>query len=66
MIVTRTHQLFTAGAAMCIGGVLFFGLGGLPVLVRACEHPLEFVGNLIENIHRISLDRLDPTCPQCF
>ena len=65
MIVSRTHQLLTAGAAMCIG-VLFVGLGGLPALVRACEHPLEFVGNLIGNVHRISLDRLDPTCPQCF
>ncbi|MCU1323043.1 MAG: hypothetical protein JWM43_2692 [Acidobacteriaceae bacterium] len=66
MIITRTHRLLTAGAAMCLGGTLFVGLGGLPFLVRACESPLEFVGNLIGNVHRISLDRLDPTCPQCF
>ena len=65
MIVSRTHQLLTAGAAMCIGGALFVGLGGLPVFVRACVHPLEFVGNLIGNVQRISLDRLDSTCPQC-
>jgi hypothetical protein len=65
MIVTRTHQLLTAGA-VCLGGALFVGLGGLPFLARACECPLEFVGNLISNVHHISLDRLDPTCPQCF
>ncbi len=66
MTVTRTHQLLTAGAAVCLGGALFVGLGGLPFLARACECPLEFVGNLIGNVHHTSLDRLDPTCPQCF
>ena len=66
MTVTRAHQLLTAGAAACLGGALFFGLGGLPILARACEWPPEFVGNLISNVHHTSLDRLDPTCPQCF
>ena len=66
MTITRTHQLFTAGAAVCLGGALFVGLGGLPFLARACECPLEFVGNLISNVHHPSLDRLDPTCPQYF
>ena len=66
MIVTRMHQLLTAGAAMCIGGALFVGLGGFPLLERAGESSLEFVGNLISDVHHISLDRLDPTCPQCF
>jgi hypothetical protein len=66
MSVTRTRQLLTAGAAACLGGALFVGLGGLPFLARACECPLEFVGNLISHGHYTSLDRLDPTCPQCF
>jgi hypothetical protein len=66
MTATRTHQLLTAGAAACLGGALFVGLGGLPFLARACECPLEFVGNLISRVRHISLDRLDPTCPQCF
>lgn len=66
MTVTRTRQLLTAGAAACLGGALFVGLGGLPFLARACECPLEFVGNLISHGHHTSLDRLDPTCPQCF
>jgi hypothetical protein len=65
MTVTRTHQLLTAEAAVCLGGALFVGLGGL-FLARACQCPLEFVGNLISHVHHISLDRLDPTCPQCF
>ena len=66
MTVTRTRQLLTAGAAVCLGGALFVGLAGLPFLAAACECPLEFVGNLISHSHRTSLDRLDPTCPQCF
>jgi hypothetical protein len=51
---------------VCLGGALFVGLGGFPLLARAGESSLEFVGNLISNVHHISLDRLDPTCPQCF
>ena len=66
MTITRAHQLLTAGAAVCLGVALFVGLGGLPFLARACECPLEFVGNLIGHVHHISLDRFDPTCPQCF
>lgn len=66
MTVTRTHQLLIAGVAACSGGALFVGLGGLPFLGRACQCPLEFVGNLIGHVHHISLDPLDPTCPQCF
>jgi hypothetical protein len=65
MTLTRKRPLLTA-AAVCLGGTLFVGLGGLPFLARACESPLEFVGNLIGNVHRISLDRLDPTYPRCF
>ena len=60
------RQLLTAGAAVCLGGALFVGLGGLPMLAQAGESSLEFVGNLISNVHHISLDRLDPTYPRCF
>lgn len=66
MILTRTRHLFTAGAAVCLGGTLFVGLGSVPVLARAGESSLEFVGHLISNVQQISLDRLDPTCPRCF
>jgi hypothetical protein len=66
MILTRTRQLLTVGAAVCLGGTLFVGLGGLPTLAQAGESSLEFVGNLISNVHHISLDRLDPTYPHCF
>jgi hypothetical protein len=65
MTLARTRPLLTA-AAVCIGGTLFAGLGGFPWLARAGESSLEFVGNLINNVHHISLDRLDPTCPRCF
>jgi hypothetical protein len=65
MILARTRYLLTAGAAVCLGGTLFVGLGGFPLLVRASESSFEFVGHLISNVHSISLDRLDPTCPQC-
>ena len=65
MTVARTRPLLTA-AAVSLGGALFIGLGGFTLLERAGESSLEFVGNLISNVHRISLDRLDPTCPQCF
>ena len=66
MTLTRTRQLLTVGATVCLGGTLFVGLGGLPMLARAGESSLEFVGNLISNVHHISLDRLDPTYPRCF
>ena len=66
MILTRAHHLLTAVATVCLGGALFVGLGGLPLLMRAGESSLEFVGNLISNVHYISLDRLEPTYPRCF
>ena len=66
MILTRTRDLLTAGATVCLGGTLFVGLGGIPLLARASESSLEFVGNLISGVHNISLDRLDPTYPRCF
>lgn len=66
MILTRTRHLLTAGAAVCLGGTLFVGLGGFPFLARAGESSLEFVGNLISNVQHISLGRLDPTYPRCF
>lgn len=65
MMLTRTRPLLTA-VAVCMGGTLFAGLGGFPLLARAGESSLEFVGNLISNVHHISLDRLDPTYPRCF
>jgi hypothetical protein len=64
MTLTRTHPLLKA-AAVSLGGALFIALGGFTLLERAGESSLEFVGNLISNVHCISLDRLDPTCPQC-
>ena len=66
MTVTRTHQLLTAGAAVCLGGALFVGLGGISDVARVGETPVEFVGDLINNVHHIFLDRFDPTCPKCF
>lgn len=65
MMLTRTRQLLTA-VAVCMGGTLFVGLGGFSLLARAGESSLEFVGNLISNVHHISLDRLDPTYSRCF
>jgi len=65
MSLTRTRYLLTAGVSVCFGGTLFVGLGGFPALARAGESSLEFVGHLISGVHNISLDRLDPTCPQC-
>ena len=65
MTLTRSRPLLTV-AAVCIGGTLFAGLGGFPLLAHAGESSLEFVGNLISNVHHISLDRLDPTYPRCF
>lgn len=64
MTLTRTRPRLTA-AAVCLGG-LFVGLGGLSLLERAGDSSLEFVGNLISNVHHLYLDQLDPTCPQCF
>jgi hypothetical protein len=66
MTLTPMRQLLAARAAVCLGGVLFVGLGGLPMLAQAGESSLKFVGNLISNVHHISLDRLDPTYPRCF
>ena len=45
---------------------MFVGLGGMPTLAQAGESSIEFVGHLISNVQHISLDRFDPTCPQCF
>lgn len=65
MNVTRPRQSLTVVATVCLGGALFVGLGGVSALARAGQASLEFVGNLINGVHNISLDRLDPTCPQC-
>lgn len=65
MTLTRTPRLLSAATA-CLGGALFVGMGGPTVMERVGESSLEFVGNLIKNVHHMSLDRLDPTCPQCF
>ena len=61
-------QIFLDSHALILvfGGTLAAGLHSLLVLVRASESSLEFVGNLIGNVHNISLDRLDPTYPRCF
>jgi hypothetical protein len=66
MTATRTRQRISVSTALCLGVALFVGLGVLPMLAQAGESAIEFVGNLISNVHHISLDRLDPTCPQCF
>jgi hypothetical protein len=66
MTVTRLRQSLNVVATVCLGGALFVGMGGTCPMVRAGEASLEFVGNLINGVHNISLDRLDPTCPQCF
>lgn len=65
MTLTRTHPLITI-TAVCISGIVFVGLGGLPVLARAVTSSLEFVGHLISSVHHISLDQLEPTYPRCF
>ena len=65
MTFSHTRPLLTA-AAVCLGGTLFVGLGGLPLVERSAESSLEFVGNLIGNVQHISLDWLDPTHPRCF
>jgi len=65
MMLARTRPLLTA-VAVCLGGTLFAGSGGCTLLARAGKSSLEFVGNLISNVHNISLDRLDPTYPRCF
>ena len=66
MTLTRPRHLLAAGAAVCIGGTLFVGLGGFPLLARASESSLEFVGTLIGNVHHISMDKLYPTYTRCF
>jgi hypothetical protein len=66
MTLARSRQLLIAGTAVCLGGTLFFGFGGVSALARAGESSLEFVESLINNVHDISLDRFDPTCPSCF
>jgi hypothetical protein len=65
MTLTRTPRLLTA-AAVCLGVSQFAELGGIPTLAQAGESSLEFVGHLISSVQHISLDRFDPTCPQCF
>lgn len=66
MNVARHLHSLPIVATVCLGGALFVGMGGSFAIMRAGESSLEFVGNLIRNVHNISLDRLDPTCPQCF
>ena len=66
MTVNHSHPLLTVVVAVCLGGTLSAGLYSLPVLVRAGESSLEFVGNLISNVRNISLDKLDPTYPRSF
>lgn len=65
MTLARKHPLL-AVAAVCFGGVLSVRSDGFSLLQHAGGSSLEFVGNLIGNVHHISLDRLDPTCLQCF
>lgn len=66
MTIARPRQLLAVGAAVCLGGALFAGMGGVQRIAQGGEASLEFVGNLISSVRHIRLDRLDATYPRCF
>ena len=66
MVLAHSRPLLAVGVGLFLGGTLFAIIGGVSGMARTGEASLEFVGNLINNIQGFSLDRLDPTCPQCF
>ena len=66
MTIARPRQLLAVGTAVCLGGALFAGMGGMQRIAQGGETSLEFVGNLISSVHDIRLDQLDPTHPRCF
>ncbi len=57
------RMLASLGAAVLLGVGLMYGPCNL---AWACDASLDFVGHLISGLYDISLNRLDPTCPQCF
>ena len=66
MVLAHSRRLLAVGVGLFLGGTLFASIGGVSGMARAGEASLEFVGNLINGVRNIDLNRLDPTYPRCF
>ncbi len=73
LIITRRNRLVLSfSASMLAVALLVSPIGRSSVastldwFVQTLDAGTEFPCRIVNNIRHFSLDRLDPTCPQCF
>lgn len=64
--ISRPRRIWKVILPMVLVAVAIGLPGNISAMVRAGDASLEFVGNLIQSAHGISLDKIDPTYPRCF
>jgi hypothetical protein len=71
-ITRRNSLILSVSASMLALTLLFLPTGRSSVastfdcFVQTLDAVTEFPCRIVNNIRHYSLDRLDPTCPQCF
>ena len=73
LTITRRNRLVLAVSASMLALALLVSPVGrssvastLDYLVQIMDAVTEFPCRIVTNVRHFSLDRLDPTCPQCF
>lgn len=71
-ITRRNRLILSVGASMLALALLVSPVGRssvastLDCFVQTVDAATKFPRRIVNNIRHFSLDRLDPTCPQCF
>ena len=73
LTITRRYRLIVSVSASMLALTLLLSPGGrssvastLDWLIQNVDAVTEFPCKIVTDIRHFSLDRLDPTCPQCF
>ena len=73
LTITRRNRLILSVSASLLALTLLVSPVGrnsvastLDCIIQTVDAVTEFPCKIVTNIRHFSLDRLDPTCPQCF
>ena len=73
LTITRRNRLILSVSASLLALTLLVSPVGrnsvastLDCIIQTVDAVTEFPCKIVTNIRHLSLDRLDPTCPQCF